>query len=511
MQDISSDSKRVAKNTLLLYVRMLFTIIVGLYTSRVVINTLGISDYGIYNVVGGIVAMLAFLNTAMVVSSQRFLSFELGKKNLDRLGKVFNTSLISHLILSVIILALAETIGLWFLNTHLNIVEERLFAANWVYQCSVLTFMLTVLSVPYNSCIVAHEHMKIFAYISIVEVLLKLLAVFLLQVLYTDKLITYALLILGVSVIIRLTYGIYCQRHFAECSHSSSFSFDKKLFKEMFAFTGWSLLGNGGDAFRDQGSNIILNLFCGTGINAARGIALQVNGIIANFSNNFLMALNPQITKQYAGRNMAQFTQLVYSGSRFGFYLLLIISVPVMINIKFLLNLWLGNVPQYADLFLLFALQIALVDVMTKPLITAMQATGQIRNVQIAICIIMLSELPLAYWVLHMGYEPYVIMIPALVMAFVRLFTRFFLLKKIIPEYDYKHFFLNIVLKNVVLFVFCYLISLYMHSMFEENFVNMLFTSLLSVLITGYSVFRIGLRSEERTWVCNKIHILKYL
>lgn len=254
-----SSNKRIAKNTLLLYFRMVLIIIVGLYTSRVVLNTLGVSDYGIYNVVGGIVSMLAFLNSAMVAASQRFISFELGTDDSERLKKVFCTSVSIHIVLALIIFLIAETLGLWFVNTHLNIPAERMGAANWVYQCSILTLMLTVVSVPYNSCIVAHEHMKAFAYVSILEAVLKLLVVYLLLVGAVDKLVLYAILVAAVAFVIRIIYGIYCKRHFEECTYR--FVLDRKLFKEMFAFAGWSIIGNLGFSMKDQGSNIILNLF----------------------------------------------------------------------------------------------------------------------------------------------------------------------------------------------------------------------------------------------------------
>ena len=316
------NNKRIAKNTALLYFRMLLTIIIGLYTSRVVLNTLGVSDYGVYNIVGGIVAMLAFLNAAMVASSQRFISFELGIGNLEKLKTVFCTSVSIHVLLAGIILLVAETVGLWFVNTRLNIPSERMEAANWVYQYSILTLILTIISVPYNSCIVAHEHMKAYAYVSIVEVFLKLLVVYLLQLGCFDKLVLYAMLMTIVAFIVRFIYVFYCKRHFSECIYH--FIFNKDLFKEMFAFAGWSIIGNLGFSFKDQGSNIILNLFFGTAVNAARGIALQVNGIVSNFSYNFTMALNPQITKQYAAGNVEESAKLVYAGCRYSFYLSLI-------------------------------------------------------------------------------------------------------------------------------------------------------------------------------------------
>ena len=509
MTTTSENNKRIAKNTLLLYFRMLLIIIVGLYTSRIVLNTLGVSDYGIYNVVGGIVAMLAFLNSAMVAASQRFISFELGTGNMEKLKKVFSTSVSIHIALAVIILLIAETLGLWFVNTHLNIPPERMEAANWVYQCSILTLLITIVSVPYNSCIVAHEHMKAFAYVSIVEAVLKLLIVYLLLLGDFDKLILYAILVACVALIIRIIYGIYCKRHFEECTYH--FVFDKPLFKEMFVFAGWSMIGNLGFSFKDQGSNIILNLFFGTTVNAARGIAMQVNGIISNFSNNFTMALNPQITKQYAADDVEASVKLVYAGCRYSFYLLLLITIPVMINIDYLLRLWLGTVPEYTSQFLMLALIAALIDVMARPLVTALQATGRIKIFQIVICIIMLCELPLAYIILHFGGKPYWAMYPTIFVTFVGLFTRFFILQKMIPAYQLHTFAIKIVGRNLLIGIICFVISDFIREYYSQNFISFLITSLLAFILSSSTVYLMGLSKIERTklttFIRKKIHV----
>ncbi len=504
MSNTTENNKRIAKNTLLLYVRMVFTIIVGLYTSRVVLQTLGINDYGIYNVVGGIVAMLAFLNSAMTSASQRFISFELGTQNHLRLKEIFSTSVTIHLIIAGIIFIIAETIGLWFLNTHMNIAANRMTAANWVYQCSILTFMITVISVPYNACIVAHEHMKAFAYISIVEVGLKLIIVYLLLILSTDKLITYAILVLIVSLIIRIIYSIYCKKNFEECTYQ--FKFKKALFKEMFFFAGWSLIGNLGFSFKDQAANIILNLFCGTAINAARGVALQVNGIISNFSNNFIMALNPQITKQYAAGNIKESILLVYAGCKYSFYLLSIISIPVMVNLDYLLSLWLGSIPPYASEFLFLALVAALINSMALPLVTAMQATGRIKKFQITICIIMLCELPLTYIILKMGYKPYIAMFPTITVTSIGLFARLILLKQLVPLYSIKYFTFNIILKNIAIGTICLTLATFIHKYFDNNnILNFIITSIISFIITIISIYIFGLSKNERSIIINRI------
>lgn len=507
MGNNNSENKRIAKNTILLYIRMLLTIVVGLYTSRVVLSTLGVSDYGIYNVVGGIVAMLAFLNSAMVAASQRFISFELGTGDFDKLKKVFCTSVTIHIILAFIIFIIAETIGLWFINTHLNIPEDRMTAANWVFQCSIITLVLTVISVPYNSCIVAHEHMKAFAYVSIIEVILKLLIVYLLLLGNIDKLILYAILVAAVAFIIRIIYGVYCKRHFNECAYN--FTFDKQLFKEMFTFAGWSVIGNLGFAGKDQGSNIVLNLFHGTSLNAARGIAMQVNGIISSFSNNFLMALNPQVTKKYAACEIESSIHLVYAGCRFSFFLLCIISVPVLINIDYLLELWLGSVPQYTSQFLFYVLLAGCISAMAGPIVTALQATGKIMLFQLLICIVMLCEVPLTYLILALGYEPYYIMFPSILVTFVGLFVRIILLKRLIPQYSLRYFTFNIILKNMLLMAICYFIAQFIRNLFSDNFITFVITSLIAITISFAIIYMFGLTKNERILVNDKIRSFK--
>ena len=504
MSSTTENNKRIAKNTLLLYMRMLFTIIVGLYTSRIVLQTLGVNDYGIYNVVGGIVAMLAFLNSAMTAASQRFISFELGTQNYQKLKKVFATSVTIHMVIAGIIFLIAETVGLWFLNTHMNIATDRITAANWVYQCSILTFMITVISVPYNACIVAHERMKTFAYVSIIETFLKLIIVYLLLIVQTDKLIAYACFILGVSIIIRVIYGIYCKRNFEECTYQCIL--DKELFKEMFAFAGWSIIGNLGFSLKDQGSNVVLNLFCGTAINAARGVALQVNGIISSFSGNFIMALNPQITKQYAAGDVQESIKLVYAGCRYSFYLLAIISIPVMVNLDYLLSLWLGTVPPYTTEFLFLALVAALINAMAAPLVTAVQATGRIRNFQLAICIIMMCELPLTYITLKLGYKPYMAMISSIIVTSVGLFARFLLLKQLIKSYSLRYFTLHIVIKSILIVTCCGILSILIHRYFGTiNFISFILSSFIAFVITFTGVYTFGISSKEKVLVNNKI------
>ena len=442
---------------------MFFSIIVGLYTSRVVLSTLGVDDYGVYNVVGGVVAMLGFLNSAMTAASQRFISFELGTGNRERLKGVFSTSVLIHVVIALIILILAETVGLWFLNHKINISADRMVAANWVYQCAILSFMLTVVSVPYNASIVAHEHMKAFAYISILDVFLKLLIVYVLVLIPFDKLISYAILL------------------------------------------GWSIIGNLGFAIKDQGSNIVLNLFYGVSLNAARGIALQVNGVVSNFYQSFIMAINPQITKQYAAGDVKASVNLVYAGCRFSFFLISLISIPIMINMDYLLSLWLENVPNYTSQFLFYALWAAVINSMAGPLVTAMQATGRIMLFQIVICLVMMCEMPLSYLVLSLGYEPYYIMFAAILVVFVGLFARILLLKRLVPDYSLEYFTFNIVAKNLLIILVCYILSAYVKGYFDDNFMNLVLTSFVSFVMTLLIIYGLGIGQQERAFINAKI------
>ena len=349
MSNQSVNNKRIAKNTLMLYIRMLFTMGVSLFTSRVILQTLGIEDYGIYSVVGGIITMFAFINGGMISATQRFLTFEIGKGNLLQLKKVFSTSLQIHTLIAFVIVLLGETVGLWFLYEKLVIPPDRLVAALWVYQCSIIVCVINIMSVPYNADIIAHEKMSAFAYISIIEVILKLAIVYMLYVTPWDKLITYSILLLIVQLIIRCIYARYCSNHFEESHYCHQV--DKSLFKEMFAFAGWSFWGNLAGVLYTQGLNMMLNMFFGPIVNAARGIAVQVQAAVQQFIGNFQVALNPQITKNYATGELVQMHILMFRSARFSFFLLYLLTLPILLETNYILTLWLETVPADAVVF----------------------------------------------------------------------------------------------------------------------------------------------------------------
>lgn len=498
------NNKRIAKNTLLLYFRMLFSMGIGLFTSRIVLESLGIEDYGIYNLVGGIVTIFAFLNSAMIATSQRFISYELGKGNLHKLKDVFCTTLTIHIAIAFIIVVLSEVIGVWFLNTKLNIPSDRMMAANWTLQLSIFVFAVNVISVPYNASIVAHEKMSAFAYISIFEVSLKLAIAYLLLFISYDKLIVYSILVFCVALLLRSLYCFYCKRHFEECHYT--FSFNIEQFREMFAFAGWSLVGNLGFSFKDQLSNILLNLFFGTVVNAARGISVQVGSLINSFSANFMMAMNPQITKSYAVGDLYRSKELVYAGCRFSFYLLAVISLPIMINITYILNLWLVEVPQYTDIFLILTIVCNLLYAISSPLTTAMQATGRIKWFQVIICIVMLTELPIAYLLLSIGYPPYSVLYASLFVTLLGVLIRIVLISRILPIYEIRYYVTHIFSKNILIVFITYCIAYILHKKMEQDsFFTAVLSSLAFELILFSLAYLCGLSSTERYVVNQKL------
>lgn len=501
MTDASANNKRIAKNTLMLYFRMLFTMAVSLFTSRVVLNTLGVEDYGIYNVVGGVVSMFSIISGSLSAAISRFITVELAKGDADKLRKTFSASVTIQLLLSLIIVVLIESIGVWFLNVKMVIPAERMDAANWVLQFSIVTFVINLISVPYNATIIAHEKMSAFAYISILEVVCKLVIVYLLKISPIDRLVFYAILMCAVSVIIRLVYGYYCNRHFAECKFS--FRFDKDLLKRMFSFAGWNFIGASSAVLRDQGGNIIINLFGGPAVNAARGIAMQVNHAIVGFSNNFMTALNPQITKSYASGEHDYMMKLIFRGARFSFYMLLFLSLPVLANTHYILSLWLGIVPEHSVLFVRLALIFAMSESISSPLVTAMLATGKIRNYQIVVGGLQMLNLPISYVLLRIGCIPETVMMVAIGLSQCCLAARLVMLRTMIGLSARKYLrevYLNVILVTTVAAVLPILTSVIL----EESFLNFVIIVLISLITAAIAIFYIGFNKNERDFAVTK-------
>lgn len=479
----------------MLYVRMIFMMLVSLYTSRVNLNALGVEDYGIYNVVGGVVAMFSLLSSSLSSAISRFITFELGAGNMQRLKDVFSASVTIQLVLSLIIVVLMEIVGVWFLNTHLVIPQERMTAANWVFQFSVLGFVLGLVSVPYNACIIAHEKMSAFAYMSILDAVFRLTVAFLIVRSPIDRLIFFSALLCTIGLIMRIIYGVYCTRHFTECHYR--FRWDSQLLRQMFGFAGWNFIGCTAGLLREQGASILINLFFGSAVNAAKGIAGQVNAAITSFVSNFMMALNPQITKSYASGDRAYMMTLIFQGARFSFYILLLLALPVILSTHYILVIWLKLVPEHTVAFVQLTLIFAMSESISNPLITAQLATGRLRNYQIIVGGLLLLCFPLSYVCLKLGLPPESTLVVNIVMSQCCLAARLIMLRGMIGirvrEYLHKVYF-NVLIVAVLSAIVPCLLSL----RWEEGWSKLIGLTLLCLACTGVTILFVGCNRKER-------------
>lgn len=485
----------------MLYVRMLFTMAVSLFTSRVILQTLGIEDYGIYNVVGGVITMFTFINSAMVSSTQRYLNFELATSNDEKLKSIFNTSLQIHALIALAIILLGETLGLWFVMNKLVIPETRMTAAMWVYQCSILSCVVGIMSTPYNADIIAHEKMSAFAYISILDVSLKLLIVYLLVISPYDKLIVYAILVLAIQLLIIYIYTRYCNKHFKESLIECKIN--RTLLKEMAGFAGWSFWGNLAGILYTQGLNMMLNIFFGPVVNAARAIAVQVQAAVQQFVGNFQMALNPQITKNYAYGNLEQMHSLMFRSARFSFLLLFFISLPVILETEFILSVWLKTVPDDAVIFTKIMICISLIYTTANPCVIANQATGKIKVYQMVVGGILLTILPISYVVLKLGAPAYSVFIVHFCVESVAQFSRMYMLRKLInlPMTQYlQNIYIPIVSTVAVSIVFPVIV----HMQMEDGWLRFIAVGLTCVFSVGLSTCFIGFTKNERLFFFDK-------
>lgn len=503
MSTTAENNKRIAKNTLLLYFRMLLTMAVSLYTSRVILQTLGVEDYGIYNVVGGVVAMLGFLNSSLSGASSRFITYELGKGDSGNMKEMFSTILCIHLILAILILLVGETIGLWFVKTKLVIPIDRMQAAMWTYHCSILTAIISIISVPYNSLIVAHEKMNAFAYISIVEVTLKLLIVWMLTFFSYDKLIVYAVLYLIVQFLIRNIYNNYCTKHFDESRTLPSYH--PKQMKEIFVYAGWTMNGYLAIVGYTQGINILLNLFFGPIVNAARGIAAQVENATLTFVSNFQMAAKPQIIKSYASGNYEYMHTLIVASSKYGFYLMLLISFPILLCIDAILKLWLGTVPDHTSNFIYIILITGLLSPLKQALLNGIHATGDIRKFQIYEGTSLLTVLPISYLLLKtLQITPEMVMIVYLCVGLITQGIRVWI---VLPKVKMKYrTYLKEAIRPLFLPLISMLIPLYCVNISSDiSFWYLMIYVASACLYMLIIIFILGLNSSERSYVLNYI------
>lgn len=498
----SNNNSRIAKNTLMLYFRMMLLLVVALYTSRVVLSTLGISDYGIYNVVGGFIGMFAFLNGAMSGCTQRFITMALGKGDNLTLKKVFSTCVITHGMIALLIFVLAETVGLWFVLEKLVIPAERMMATMVVYQCSIITTMVMIMSFPYNADIIAHERMSAFAYISIYEAIANLGIVYILNVCSVDKLVLYAILMLFVKISVIFIYRVYCKRHFMESVFH--WLFDKKLLKEMFSFTGWNLWGGMAGTLMGQGINVLLNLFFGPTVNAARGVAVQVQSAVQMFATNFQTALNPQMMKTYAVGDLESMHTLLFRSAKFTFMLLLCLMLPLMLEIDMVLGLWLKDVPNYTNVFVCLMLSISMIDAMSNPFMTASSATGKVKVYQSIVGGILLSIVPIAYVALKLGAEPYAVFIVHLCVAIFAFAARMVIVKCLI-SLSVRNYIIKVLLPCLCVVIPSLIVTFGLKYVLPNgigySFAMILFSAFVVVLFS--TMF--GLTKSERHFFISKI------
>ncbi len=499
------NSKRIAKNTLMLYFRMFLSMAISLYTSRVVLATLGVDNYGIYNVVGGVVALFSSISGTLSGAITRFITYALGRGDKDKLKTIFCTSVNIQLLMALVVFVLMESVGVWFLNYKMNIPEGRIYAANWVLQCSILTFMINLVSVPYNATIIAHEKMSAFAYISVLEVSLKLAVVFLIMYSPYDKLIVYAILLMLVALLIRMVYGIYCRRHFEEAKYKMVW--DKSIFKEMLSFSGWAFIGNSAFILNTQGVNILINLYFGVALNAVRGLAVHVDSALRGLSLNFTMALNPQITKQYASGNLEYMFKLINQGTKFSVFIMCFYFIPLELETETVLEIWLKNVPEYTVIFMRLVLLSSLVVIIGNELSFAILATGRIKKYEIAITCVSSLTFFLTLIVYELGAPASATYIIYCTVYMLIISVRLIFLKSLI-NFPIRSFIKDTMIPIVVVMAVSFSLPTIIVHLMPSSILRFIVVTIVAIIVHAVSSYIFGLTKSERVFVLGYINKL---
>lgn len=487
---------------------MLFMMAIGLFTSRVILNALGISDMGLMSVAGSVITMFTFLNATLTSGTQRFISYAIGENNAQRLRAVFKSAMTLHLLLAIIIFFLGETLGLWYVYNKLNVEPGRFQAAMWCYQLSIISTVVGMVQLPFNSALIAHEKMNIYAYMTIFDAVFKLLAAYLIQIVCFDRLIFYSILIFAAELLSTFLYNLYCRKHFKECSFS--FGYDKGIFRNMLSFSGWNTLGCLAAMGQGTGVNLIINSFCGTVVNGARVIAFQANGWVTRFVENFMVALNPQIIKSYASGDIQRMSSLVINGARFGCYLFLLLGIPLFVEIEFVLKLWLGQCPEHTVAFMRIVMIETLFKTMGTPTVTAMHATGQMKLLNITVGSILLLIVPVSYVCFRLGLSPEQVLLINIIPWIVVPFIRVFLVKKYSQgKFPVGQYLYQVVLKTtamaLLMFVPIWLFSYYMQSYTDWIRFCAIFTS--SLVFSAMVIYYIGLEQKYRILLVEKLKV----
>lgn len=498
-------NQQIIQNSLYMYLRMGMMTIISLYTSRIVLEQLGVIDYGIYNVVGCIVSMFNFINGAMTNAVQRYLSFEIGKKNFKQANHIFCVAFISHCIIAVLITIIIEAIGPWFIITYMTIPAERIEAAHWVLQCSIFTTIFSIIQVPYNAILISKERMKIYAYFSIIEAILKLIIVYMLLIENLDKLKLYAVLQMIVTIGILISYRIYCTCKF----HEAKFHFvrDKKTLKELTNFACWNVLEELAWGLTSQGVNIIINIFCGPSVNAARGLANQVNVIVNRFVQNFQIAVNPQLIKMYATGQITEMKTLLFRSSRFSYYLLFLLSLPLICEMQFILNFWLYKVPEYTIRFCQLVLIGSLVNTFSKLLAQVARAYGKIHKHQLCISSVLTLNFILSYISLRLGYSPIMTYIIAISIQTINLIIRLYFIKSII-NFSIKKFLQKVILPCMKVSFLSMIMPIIFIHVVNEGIIRFCFSCLISLIAVTCTTYIIGMDTNEHNYIKKQIRTI---
>ena len=504
-KDLSVNNKRIAKNTIYLYFRQILVMVVSLYTSRVVLATLGEVDYGIYNVVGGVVTLFTFLNFAMGCATNRFITFELGRGNREKLNIVFSYSVVIHITIALIILLLGETIGLWFFNTQMNIPDDRMYAASWVYQFSIFACMINIMCVPYNALITSYEKMNVYAVFSILEAVLKLVIVWILVLFGSDKLILYSILIFLVSLLMRILNQVYTIHtfkdvHFVKCK-------DIQTLKDIFGYAGWSLVGSLATILFDQGVNVLLNIFFGPVINAARGISMQIKNAIVNLSNNFQQALNPQINKSYASGNIVYMHSLIFASSKYTYYVMFLMTLPISLLIDQILSLWLIDVPEHTAVFTVLILIICILQAVGQPISNAAGASGNIKKFQLIVGGINLSLLPVAWVLLKFYPVPEIVFCLHILVNIIAQVARLLIVRPMI-SLSLKEYVKKVVFPCFYVTILALPIPLMIKLILPDSFVSSIMIMIVSLFCSFICIYYCGMSLNEQKFVTEKIKAL---
>lgn len=498
----SANNKRIAKNTIFLYIRMLLIMAVSLYTSRVVLKTLGVEDFGIYNVVGGLASSFAFFSSSLSNATQRFLNVELGKNDIQGVSRIFSLSLLIYVVIVVVVVVIAECVGIWMINNKLVIPLERLNAANWVFQAKIIGLAVTLIVSVFDSVLIARENMKIYAFISVIEVLMKLFIVYTLNWVNVDKLKLYAILFLFAHISVKIISVLYCAHKYSECKFK--LFWDTGLFRKMFRFIGWNGLGTAVWMINEQGIGVILNIFFGPLVNAARGVSMQISSAVNNFSNNFFTAIRPQIVKSYAGQDYEYFAKLINVGSKYSFFLMWLLCLPIIMRSGGVLSLWLHDVPDYAAEFVQWILLFNCVNVLTNPFWSGVQAVGNLKKYIIVGSLVFFMAFPISFVFLKLGCSPVIVFKVLTIVRIIYLFVVIFVFCQLVT-FSFSKYFKQVIYPILKVFLLSGGISMIVSPYIGTDFCGILLMTLICLIITIVSIYFVGVSRVERDFFISKM------